>query len=455
MKFNGLILTDKIGSSPAAVHLRSGVLHINPKIFFAYPKEWQKFIVLHEMGHWILQTRSEEKADDFAFHHFIESGESLKDAVESLLRVLDKNDDGHRKRIEALLDKAKFFDREVYGKEFKTPKERKEAMSDYLQTEHTALAYCLGKNDCKSAKTHMANILVVVDPSQEEKVLDKFATLLADMQMQRYNGQYIGDMAYFLCFGNNECQARKKLKAQAKAELIKCKNSCKKNATDAEPLQKYKGEEVVSTAGAAAGAVANLIIPGSGPLVNKIVSGGGKIVSGIVGFFQRKKAEGKTDQQILNDPEYLAQKAQAEAELEQLYIDGANFQAKYQQYLGAFTDADRTFSTMRKAAKFKQAVLPAAGRIDGDTFSYGGYTLKLSQLNVFKPVFGLGEGVAMPVYETTPVTPKTAATGLPDPAAGEAEQPKKKSKAGLILGIVAAIIIIAAVVAFIMLRKKK
>jgi hypothetical protein len=36
MSFKGVVFTDKIGDSPAAVNLRSGVLHINPKVFDPY-----------------------------------------------------------------------------------------------------------------------------------------------------------------------------------------------------------------------------------------------------------------------------------------------------------------------------------------------------------------------------------------------------------------------------------
>lgn len=463
--FNGLIFTEDIGESPAAVHLRSGILYINPKIFFSYPKVWQKFIVLHELGHWMLKTRDEEKADNFAFHHFATKGERLRDAVESLLYVLDEGHPAHKKRIKALLETARFWDQEVFGKEFKTPQERKIAMNEYLKKETEQLAFCLGQKDCDGCKTHMANIIAVVEPVEADKLSDKFANIIADLEMGSYNGRYMGDMAYFFCFGNEKCKERKQLKQKAKAEFLKCKRACMEKQTD--ELEKFDGDAVVDAASKTAGFVANLIVPGAGVLVEKVTAGGGKIISGLVEWFKKKKAEGKTDLQIQNDPYYLEQKAAAEAELEQLYTESAIFQEKYAKYLGQFTDADRTFSTMRKAAKFKKELLPGAGSIKEGIFYYGIYKLKLADLNVFKPVFGLGDGVKAPVWEKTPPSgtatqpTTTSATGMADPTSGgtaedadKKDEEKPKSKMGLIIGIVLAIIVIAAIVAYFMLRKK-
>jgi hypothetical protein len=234
--FNGVIFTDEIGRSPAAVHLRSGILHINPDIFFQFPREWQKFIVLHELGHWKLQTRCEEKADAFAFHHFVQSGESLKDAVASLIKVLDTTEPAHRKRIEAALKKAQFWDSEIYQKQL-TPKERLKAMNEYIKKENDGLAYCLGKGDIDTAKGHMVNILMVVDPAVQDRLAEKFANLIADVQLQNFDGNYLDDMTYFFCFGNKACQDRQKLKAAAKAELIKSKGLAKQSRAEAKVIR--------------------------------------------------------------------------------------------------------------------------------------------------------------------------------------------------------------------------
>lgn len=279
MSFKGLVFTEKIGDSPAAVNLRSGVLHINPKVFDPYPDAWKKFILLHELGHYQLQTRSELKADAFAFHHFIKEGHSLKDAVNSLHKVLDESNPAHRERIQVQLEKAIWWDEVIYQKEFKTPKERIEAMSAYLKEQQKDLAYCLGCQDLDGAKKHMTNILLVTDPKVEEKLLEHFSTILAHAQMQNYDGAKMNDMAYFFCFGNKACQERKKIKAQSKADLRKAKAQAKivkAQATKALADQGIDsrgnmGKAITDTIKGGLGAAANVLTGGKagGDLMNQ------------------------------------------------------------------------------------------------------------------------------------------------------------------------------------------
>ena len=273
--FKGLVLTEKIGESPAAVHLRSGVLHINPKVFFSYPPEWQKFILLHELGHYLLQTRSELEADNFAFHHFAKEGNSLKEAVNSLLRVLNLGIKSHRERVEAQLERAKYWDEVIYNKQFKTAKERVKAMSDYIQSENSGLAHCLGSNDYQGAKEHMVNILLVCNPEGVEKLLDKFATLLAEVKMGHYDGHPKSDLQYFFCFGNKACQARNKAKADARAELIKSRATAKTNRSEAKII-KAEAEQTLAEQGIKKES-------GAAQVVNDLVKGVSNVAGSIFG----------------------------------------------------------------------------------------------------------------------------------------------------------------------------
>lgn len=147
---------------------------------------------------------------------------------------------------------------------------------------------------------------------------------------------------------------------------------------------------VTDTIASVAGTVANVIAPGSGALVQKIVSKGGAIISGIVDIFRRKKAAGKTDSEAMNDPEFLQAKAAAAAELETLYAASDEYNRRWSQFLGTLSDADKVFISMRKKAKMSGQVLPQAGTLSGDSFSYGGYSLKVSALNAYAPVFSGG-----------------------------------------------------------------
>lgn len=279
MSFKGLVFTDKIGDSPAAVNLRSGVLHINPKVFDPYPDPWKKFIVLHELGHYVLQTRSELKADAFAFHHFIKEGHSLKDAVNSLHKVLDESNPAHRERIQKQLDKALWWDEVIYQKQFKTPKERIKAMTEYLKEQQKDLAFCLGSQDLEGAKKHMVNILLVTDPKQEDKILNQFANLLAHAEMKNYMGVEMNDMAYFFCFGNKACQERKKIRVESRAKLREAKaeakvikaQSTKTLADQGIDSRGNLGKAITNTVGGIAGAAANVLTGGAagGNLMNQ------------------------------------------------------------------------------------------------------------------------------------------------------------------------------------------
>ena len=231
--FKGIKFTEEIGESPAAVNLRSGILYINPYVFFSYPPEWRRFILLHEKGHYVLQTFDEQKADAYAFHHYQKEGRTLKDAVLSLKKVLDKDRPDHADRIKVQLEKALWWDEAVYQKKNKKPEEKVKAMSDYIQTESTALASCLGCKDIKGAKEHMVNILLVSDPSFEDKLLDKFSELIADVKSKPKND---AEFIVGFCLGKKACDAQRERlaeKVKAKADLIKAKGYAKQTRADA------------------------------------------------------------------------------------------------------------------------------------------------------------------------------------------------------------------------------
>jgi hypothetical protein len=77
---------DRIGNSPAAVYRRSGVVVLNPSYKGRLtPQEWC-FILLHEMGHIVLQTSNEKAVDEWAFAQYASRGHSLKASVNALLK---------------------------------------------------------------------------------------------------------------------------------------------------------------------------------------------------------------------------------------------------------------------------------------------------------------------------------------------------------------------------------
>ena len=65
MEFVSLERNFKNGT-PARVHRPTGTVFLTPKFYEMYTPTQQRFIILHEMGHYVNQTRDESEADRFA-----------------------------------------------------------------------------------------------------------------------------------------------------------------------------------------------------------------------------------------------------------------------------------------------------------------------------------------------------------------------------------------------------
>ena len=81
---------------------------INRQVFPYLPPAQQRFILLHEIGHWMLRTPSETAADTFALHATAGTEpDSLRSAVRSLAQTPSVNP----RRTAALLKKALQIDK--------------------------------------------------------------------------------------------------------------------------------------------------------------------------------------------------------------------------------------------------------------------------------------------------------------------------------------------------------
>lgn len=98
--------------TPAAIDRQEGIMYINPKLWFKLTKFQQKFVKLHEQGHYVLNTDIEEEADAYAFDHLAGTEyRSMKQCIETLETILDPNRTGHRSRINALIQRAIEWDK--------------------------------------------------------------------------------------------------------------------------------------------------------------------------------------------------------------------------------------------------------------------------------------------------------------------------------------------------------
>lgn len=98
--------------TPAAIDRETATLYLNPKLWFKLTRFQQNFVRLHEIGHLVLDTSIEEKADAYAFDRLVGSEpRSMKQMIETLETILDPNRIGHRVRIDALYRRAIAWDK--------------------------------------------------------------------------------------------------------------------------------------------------------------------------------------------------------------------------------------------------------------------------------------------------------------------------------------------------------
>lgn len=73
---------------PAAINWQTGEMLISPGIFHALPDDVQEFVLLHEEGHWRLQTKNEFDANNYAIEKFLHTG-SIDDFGRRLMVLID------------------------------------------------------------------------------------------------------------------------------------------------------------------------------------------------------------------------------------------------------------------------------------------------------------------------------------------------------------------------------
>lgn len=251
--FTAVVYTEKIGSTPAAVNHRTGVLYINPEVFDKYPKHWQEFILLHELGHLVLDTKNELAADEFAFRHFIRNGGSLRESVLSLSEVLDVNNNpSHYIRAREQLKRAQEWDEKVNGINIgKISKQQAMCNTKAHHKKHVALLItCIENGDKQGAREQVAELLMHADPREQKTLVSKYNDIINQMdepQSDEIGAQFLSGYASsdnylspFLGLGK-KAQARRDQRAAARAELLKARAEAKKLRAQAALTKAEKG----------------------------------------------------------------------------------------------------------------------------------------------------------------------------------------------------------------------
>lgn len=81
-----------LGRCPAAVDMQTGVISVNRSVWHNYDNFEKAFVIMHEIGHYVLDTDSEYEADAYALRHVYKTApRSLKRSLQTLckIRVID------------------------------------------------------------------------------------------------------------------------------------------------------------------------------------------------------------------------------------------------------------------------------------------------------------------------------------------------------------------------------
>lgn len=81
-----------LGSCPASVDMRTGIVSINRDVWDRYDQFERNFVLMHEIGHFVLDTDSEYEADAYALRNVYKTApRSLKRSLQTLckIRVVD------------------------------------------------------------------------------------------------------------------------------------------------------------------------------------------------------------------------------------------------------------------------------------------------------------------------------------------------------------------------------
>lgn len=102
---------DTIGDTPAALSAAEATIYINKPVFSKFTRFQKKFIILHEMGHYYLNTHNELLADAYALRALAGSEyQSLKQSIETLDVTLHDGNVTKAERMRNLVLLALYWD---------------------------------------------------------------------------------------------------------------------------------------------------------------------------------------------------------------------------------------------------------------------------------------------------------------------------------------------------------
>lgn len=103
---------------PAAIWTHSGELLLHPELWGQLPEDQRLFVILHELGHRVLQTSDELAADKWASDQFFHNYQgSPQQSVFALTDGLNFSNPEHTARAMAQLERARIHDQKMNSME--------------------------------------------------------------------------------------------------------------------------------------------------------------------------------------------------------------------------------------------------------------------------------------------------------------------------------------------------
>ncbi len=94
-----IIVVPKIQGTPARTNRRTGEIFISEWHFKKLDKVYQKFIVFHEMAHYLFQTKDEQFCDEFAVEMLLKEDYKIKKILKSVTTTLSNSNAHYGRKL--------------------------------------------------------------------------------------------------------------------------------------------------------------------------------------------------------------------------------------------------------------------------------------------------------------------------------------------------------------------
>lgn len=231
-------------SSLAKVHRTNGDVKINLEQWNKLPEAHKVYVLCHEEGHYLLGTKDELEADQYASKKYLQAGYLISESVKALSLYLNENNPVHYARVWAQYQRALQFDHQV-------------------------------NRNSKAARPHYESVpeikrnMLYFDP-QNKKLFTPDDPAIFDDGWGNWDGrEYYG----FLGIGGSKAERKQKRAARVanRVEKRALRNEAKKSRIEARKMKSQAGLELAKQ---------GIVQPTTGDYISQGVGGAAQ---GIVG----------------------------------------------------------------------------------------------------------------------------------------------------------------------------